>query len=259
MTPVTPITSFSNPLVKQFKRLHRSRGRGESGRTLIEGPKVFGLAVDVGIVPEAVLRVESDATTASVCTDRSWEPVVVSAEVLVAAADSKQPRSPVAMIKIPHPLAMRSRDTLIITDVSDPGNVGTMIRSAAAFGWDVCVTGTTADPWSPKVIRAGAGAHFGLHLSTSRDPVAEARKVGLEVVAAVVSGGDAPERRQAPIALLIGSEAHGLTRELIAETDRRLTLPMPGNAESLNAAVAASIAMYVLTDARCQMPDEHCR
>jgi TrmH family RNA methyltransferase len=244
------ITSFRNPLIKQFKKLHRTRGRRDAGQTIIEGPTVFGLAVDVGIEPVAIVAVEEDSTTQEIATRLGLPFTPVSEEVLKAAADSVTPQSPVAIIDIPGRMSIGERDTLILRDIANPGNVGTMIRSAAAFGWDVCVSGTTADPWSPKVLRAGVGSHFGTHLSLSNDPIADAHVVGLEVVATVAAGGGEPVRGDRPIALMIGSEAHGLAEEDIEGADGTVTLSMPGDVESLNAAVAASILMYVLTGDR---------
>lgn len=240
------ITSRGNSLVKQFKLLHRVRRRREAGLTIAEGPTVFGLVAAAGVVPEVIFALESDTETARICDQHGWVLTLVTPEILKTAADTVQPRSPVAIVSVPSSVPMRFRDTLIISDVSDPGNVGTMIRSAAAFGWDVCTTGATADPWSPKVLRAGAGSHFGAHLSASPDPIFGAHELGLEVVATVASGGDSPERGETRIALLIGSEAHGLSPRDRERSDRLLTLSMPGKTESLNAAVAASIAMYAL-------------
>lgn len=244
------ITSFTNPLIKRIKRLHRGRGRREAGHTLVEGPAVFAEMVVAGVVPEAIIATMSDEATMDLCESRGWTPSLVTTEVLLSAGDAEHPQSPVAVIRIPDRVAIRGRDTLILDDIADPGNVGTMIRSAAAFGWDVCISGSTADPWSPKVVRAGVGSHFGMYISSSNDPMADAHDTGLELVATVVAGGGDPVRGDRRIALLIGSEAHGLSVEDTAKADRTVTLSMPGEAESLNAAVAASILMYVLTGDR---------
>lgn len=241
------ITSFTNPLIKRIKRLHRGRGRCEAGHTLVEGPAVFSEMVAAGVVPEAIIATRSDEATIDLCESHGWTPSLVTTEVLLSAGDAEHPQSPVAVIRIPDRVAIRGRDTLILDDIADPGNVGTMIRSAAAFGWDVCISGSTADPWSPKVVRAGVGSHFGMYISSSIDPMADAHDMELELVATLVAGGGDPVREDRRIALLIGSEAHGLSEEDTAKADRTVTLSMPGEAESLNAAVAASILMYVLT------------
>lgn len=207
---------------------------------------MFAQMVTAGVVPEAIIAEASDEATMELCYSQGWVPSLVTAEVLTATADAVHPQSPVAAIRIPEGRAIRHRDSLILNDIADPGNVGTMFRSAAAFGWDVCVSGATADPWSPKVLRAGAGSHFGMHISSSDDPVADAHTAGLELLASIVSGGDDPDRGERRIALLIGSEAHGLSEKITTQANRNVTLSMPGGAESLNAAVAASILMYLL-------------
>jgi tRNA G18 (ribose-2'-O)-methylase SpoU len=89
-----------------------------------------------------------------------------------------------------------------------------------------------------------------MHLAASSDPAEESRAVGLEIIASVVSGGGQPRICERPVALMIGSEAHGLSMDDVAAADRRVTLAMGGDAESLNAGVAASILMYLLTQAR---------
>jgi TrmH family RNA methyltransferase len=244
------ITSPSNPLIKRIRGLHRQRGRRRVGLTLVEGPILFAQMAAAGVTPEVILMLEDDVETLTLCEKHRWEPVAVSREVLALAGDTVQPQSPVAAIPIPDTANIRGHDTLILVDISDPGNVGTMIRSAAAFGWDVCISGSTADPWSPKVLRAGAGSHFDVHLVAASDPIAEAQKAELDVVASVVTGGGRPDRRGRSIALLIGSEAHGLSAATKALADRMVTIPMSDRVESLNAGVAASVLMYLLARAR---------
>lgn len=241
------ITSTANPIIKSFKRLHRARGRVEEMATLIEGPLVFREAIDARVGLRRVLVEKGDTATLELCAAHQCDVLMVTAEVLAAASDTVHPRSPLAMMDIPPPDRMHYRDTLVLRDISDPGNVGTMIRSAAAFDWDVCVTGDSANPWNPKVMRSGAGAHFKVHLSFSKDPIADAKELGLDVAASVVGGGDEPVRGEHPVALLVGSEAHGLSADDIELSDRTVTIPMARTTESLNAAVAASILMYALT------------
>lgn len=241
------ISSTNNPVIKSFKRLHRPRGRDTDMATLIEGPTVFGEALDAGVRFRNVLVEKGDVATLVLCEQHDCRASVVTAEVLTAASDTVHPRSPVAMISIPEPGRMRYRDTLVLRDISDPGNVGTMIRSAAAFGWDVCVTGDSANPWNPKVIRSGSGAHFRTHLSFPKNPIADAAELGLDIAASVVSGGATPHRGKHPIALLVGSESVGLSSADIEASDQLVTIAMATTTESLNAAVAASILMYTLT------------
>jgi len=121
-----------------------------------------------------------------------------------------------------------------------------MIRTAAAFGWGFAYTEGSADPWSPKTIRAGAGGQF-------QTPVARIGSVSelgeWETIATVARVGKPPESMPGGrVAVLIGEEAHGLPDKVIGSARHRMTIPTSGTTESLNAAVAAGIAVYLLSD-----------
>jgi TrmH family RNA methyltransferase len=118
-----------------------------------------------------------------------------------------------------------------------------MIRTAAAFGLDVAIGPGGTDPWSPKVLRAGAAGHFHIGIEEIDDIGAiEATKV-----ATVIAGGERVDLLPAGrLAILIGSEAHGLPEDVVARCELRVTIPMSGHAESLNAAAAAAIMGYAL-------------
>jgi TrmH family RNA methyltransferase len=241
------ISSTANARVKRVRELHQRKARLARGETIIEGPTVFGECLAAGMHPSVVLCTPHDELTRDRCADIGIEPTVVTDEVLRTASDTRTPRSPVAVIDIPPATGLRCHNTLVLVDIADPGNVGTMIRTAAAFGWDVAVSGATADLWSPKTIRSSAGTHAHTRLARLDDPVAEATNVGLITVATVVAGGDTPRRHDAPVALLVGSEAHGLPSTIVEACALRATIAMPGHTESLNAAIAASIAMHAMT------------
>ena len=141
---------------------------------------------------------------------------------------------------------------IVAWGLSDPGNVGTMIRTAAAFDWDFGYTDGTADPWAPKVLRAGAGAHFRLN-TTPVESLQILGDVGLATVATVVSGGARPaDLPTGRYALLVGEEAPGLPPDVVEQSAHKVTIPMPGGMESLNAAMAAGIVVYELS--RQQIP-----
>ena len=139
---------------------------------------------------------------------------------------------------------------LVSWGVSDPGNVGTLVRTAAAFGWAFGFTPGTADPWSPKVLRAGAGAQFRawpIPVST----VDALTGAGYDAVAMVVEGGQPVDRLgTGRYAVLVGEEAAGLPHDVVEQAATRVTIPMPGGTESLNAAVAAAIVVYELSKDR---------
>lgn len=171
--------------------------------------------------------------------------IPVDERALSRLAGTKSPRGPVAVVEIPVERLDPGRDLLVSVGVSDPGNLGTMIRTAASFGWGFAYTEGSADPWAPKSIRAGAGGQF-------QTPVAPLESLDQLshwiIVAAVVRDGVPPhEVTGRPVALLVGEEAHGLDPAIVAAAAHRLTIPMTGPTESLNAAVAAGIAVYELS------------
>ena len=139
---------------------------------------------------------------------------------------------------------------LLLEDVQDPGNVGSMLRSAAAAGVaQVLLSKHCAFAWSPKVLRAGQGAHFHVEIHEDVDLPAWAaayRAAGGAVVAAVAAGGASlyatPLAGRA--AIVIGNEGSGLSPALAAQATQRVTIPMPGGMESLNAAAAAAVCLF---------------
>jgi RNA methyltransferase, TrmH family len=165
---------------------------------------------------------------------------LLSQPALERLSSTQTPQSPVAVMSIPEHFLDPDRSLLVAWDISDPGNLGTMIRTAAAFGLDVAVLGGT-DPWSPKTLRGAAGAHF----HTSVVEIEDLNEIQAVRVATVLRDGDPPNALPAGrLALLIGSEAHGLPQEAIASAEVRTSIPMPGRTESLNAAAAAAILCY---------------
>ena len=139
---------------------------------------------------------------------------------------------------------------LLLDGLQDPGNLGTLIRAGRAFGVDaVIVLDGSVDPWNPKAVRAAAGAGF--HTPIARAPWAEAEpwleEQGIEVLAADPAGDDVRSFRPSDAwALAVGNEGAGLRTEIASASTKRIAIPMPGSAESLNAGVAGSILLYSL-------------
>lgn len=199
-----------------------------------------------GFPLEVVFVVAGDAT------DYGGARVVTVTEAVIArVATTSSPQAPIAIAAIPDSVIPESRDLLVAWGVGDPGNVGTLIRTAAAFGFGFVHGPDTADPWSPKVVRAAAGASFRAPIGRA-ERVDELRAGGRQVVAAVATGGGEPVRGTGPIALVVGSEAQGLPAEVVDGADSLVTIPMAAGSESLNAGVAGSILAYAL---RGRSPD----
>jgi TrmH family RNA methyltransferase len=225
-----PGLSARNPRVQAVARLHRADERRRTGLTLLEGPHLVGEALAAGVPLAEIFAVDSSFAGAT----------LLSQPALERLSSTQTPQSPVAVMPIPkHSLDPR-RSLLVAWDISDPGNLGTMIRTAAAFGLDVAVLGGT-DPWSPKTLRGGAGAHF----HTSVVEIDDLTEIQALRVATVLGDGDPPNALpRGRLALLIGSEAHGLPPEAMTSAEIKISIPMPGRTESLNAAAAAAILCY---------------
>ncbi len=238
-----PITSVRNPLVVDAARLGRTAERRLSGRTLLEGPVIVAEAVAAGFTPEIVFVAEGDRAGRDIAAASRARVVIVSDQVLSRLSTTQHPQSPVAVIAIPPPSARPGGRAVVAWEVGDPGNCGTLIRAAAAFGYDYLAGPGTADTWSPKVIRAAAGGHFhtGLGTAASLEEAGEGRTL----VATVVAGGAPPHRLPDDAAILVGSEPHGLPPEAVAACAERVTIPMAGGVESLNAAVAGAIVAFL--------------
>ncbi|MGH9167334.1 MAG: TrmH family RNA methyltransferase [Acidimicrobiia bacterium] len=228
-------------------RLHRSRVRRDTGRTLLEGPHLLEEAVRAGAAVDAVFALVGDQPSVRGAAELGAELVVVNEAVLERLAPTEHPRGPVAIMRIPSGARAEQDMLLVPWGVGDPGNVGSLIRSAAAFEMGVVTGPETADPWAPKVLRAAAGGHF--HATVEARPTLSLetlREAGYSPVAAVALGGRAPWELdiEGHLALLLGDEARGLPPAVGAEADARVTIPMPGGTESLNAGVAGAILAY---------------
>lgn len=243
-----PVRSPRNPRVGEAVRLRRARERRTRHQTLLEGPHLLAEAAAAGaaIVEVFGLAGDEDARRLAEQSGAVWIPV--EQPVLDRLAPTETPRGPVAVLAYPAPVAP-SRDFLWL-ELGDPGNAGTLVRTAAAFGLDVAAPAGTVDLWSPKVLRAAAGGHF-------HTGVAQPWELGDDVgrIVTVLEGGIAPAAladldRTRRWAVLIGSEAHGLGAETRRTADVSVTIPMPGGTESLNAAVAGAIVAYELARQR---------
>jgi RNA methyltransferase, TrmH family len=247
---VEPVRSHRNPRVVEAARLHRVRERRATGKTILEGSGLLAEALAAGVAPDVVFALPEDELTAQLARDHGFELTLVESAALGRVTGTATPRGPAAVIAVPAPVPPTGGDMIVAWGLSDPGNVGTLIRTAAAFGWEFGYTTGTADPWAPKVLRAGAGGHFRLAISPV-ESIQALEDAGLATVAMVVSGGASPDALgPGRYALLVGEEAPGLPPEVVGQSDHKVSIPMPGGMESLNAAIAAGIVIYELSKDR---------
>ena len=254
------ITSTHNERIAALRALSDKRERDRTGLFLVEGVKMVREAAGCVRVETALVDAEQAQALAPL-TARLQE---AGAQVLFAAphvfrsvSDAKTPQGILAAVRMPAPGGRPKGARLVALDgVQDPGNVGTIWRTADAAGFGALLLGEgSADPLSPKVLRAAMGSGFRLPFGRA-EPLGEALDAlsarGYSIIASALDGDDFyrrpdPGRR---IALVVGNEARGIRPEILARADYRLKLPMRGGAESLNAAVAAGIFMYDLINAR---------
>jgi TrmH family RNA methyltransferase len=242
MSMLPPISSPANPEIRRLQRLVRAGERLAQGAFLVEGARIIDGFLDAGWQPRQILlRDDVEVALWPVEVQRR-----VPARVIDKLSSHRSPSGYVAEFALPAAgLIDPPAGGLICDGVADPGNLGTLIRSAAAFGIGQLVLVGGADPYAPKVVQASAGALARItviRLASVEDVPALAPLVGL-----VVSGGIAPaDLPPWPCWLVVGSEAHGISSELRARCSDLLTLPMPGETESLNAGVAGSLACYLI-------------
>jgi TrmH family RNA methyltransferase len=218
-------------------------------RTLIEGPHLLEEALSLGADLDHVFAKESDAVTSRLAV-RSGVPLHrVTDAAMARLSGTSSPRGPVAVLQIPDPTPPSGGSVLVAWGVSDPGNMGSLVRIAAGFGWALGHSPGASDPWAPKVVRSGAGGHFRTTIWRI-DHLTDLRPRRL--IASVPRGGVSPRHLEVagPVAVLVGDEGSGLPAEVVSACDDVVTIEMPGGTESLNAAVAAGILVYELTPDR---------
>lgn len=249
------ITSRDNPTVKRLHGLAQSaRDRRAHGQTLLDGPHLVGAALDARWpLRELVVSDQGLATQEIVALlGRGADyPVLNLSDGLFAhVSPVDTPSGLMAVIDVPQSFGSApSTDSLLLLDgVQDAGNLGTILRTAAAAGIkDVLLTPGCAQAWSPRVLRAGMGAHFCLCVREGVDAAAALGTFEGEILATgLVEGGrelyDCDLR--GPVAWLFGSEGRGLSTEVAALARGWVTIPMPGGVESLNVAAAAAICLF---------------
>lgn len=249
------ITSRHNPRLRDVAGLLASaRDRRKAGKCVLEGEHLIAVYVGRHGDPE-VLVVAEDCLArpgvAALVARFPRETLVVPAPLFAELATLPAGVGILAAIAAPVPAPAAAADfCLLLDDVQDPGNVGSMLRSAAAAGVaQVHLSRGCAFAWSPKVLRAAQGAHFHLAIHEDVDLPAWAAayaQSGGRVVAAVAAGGSPlfATALGGRIAVAVGNEGAGLSPALAACADTRVTIPMPGGFESLNAAAAAAVCLF---------------
>lgn len=245
------ITSMKNPKVAAWKALKERKGRRESGCFLVEGRKMVEEALQSGFPVEALLLAEDFPAQEMQLPDGQIPVYLLPPHVLAAVCDTKTPQGIAAVVRICQQTAL-GKHIVVLDGVQDPGNVGTIIRTADAAGMSgVLLSTQCADVFSPKVLRATMGSIFRMGICVSENLPQELmylRENGYSILSSQLDGEPFYERHSVgeQFALIIGNEGNGVSDAVSATATHRVRLPMRGGAESLNAAIAAAIMMYEL-------------
>jgi TrmH family RNA methyltransferase len=251
---MTTALGVHSPKLDDLRALRTKAGRSKQQRYAIEGPTLVAEALASGLQPEAVFATEAAWPNLAELAARLDCPVYLTPErALAKASDLETAPGVIAVL----PLAFAPLEQLfdgapvaVLAGVADPGNAGTLVRSAEIFGFERLVFGQGGvEPHNPKVVRAAMGALFRVRLATASpgELVAAARRAGYTLVASAADGDSVddfrfPER----VAIAIGNERHGVAGWL-PEWDARVAIPQAGRGESLNAAIAGSILFYAFS------------
>jgi TrmH family RNA methyltransferase len=252
--PFKRISSRDNALFKRIARLASSaRERREQGATLLDGTHLVAAHAAAGGVAEAMVAAESALARAEV--RRLFDETPARARALLPDrlfAEIAQVVEPVGLLAVirtppPPPPPTRIGTCLLLDGIQDPGNLGSMLRTAAAAGVKhLFLSKGCVFAWSPKVLRAGQGAHFclAIHEHVALVDVAHGF-AGIVATTDVRAGVPLFEvDLRAPVAWIFGSEGAGVSPELAAAARLRVQIPMPGRAESLNVAAAAAVCLF---------------
>ena len=245
MTPAV-ITSRKNPLIQQVRRLISSRKeREQTGLFVSDGTKLLEEAIKWYPGLQTVLRTED----VQLQLPDGVEDVLISRELMAYISPMEAPQGALLVCRLPEKQAFAPKPGMLLLDgIQDPGNIGTILRTADAFGIPVALLEGCADPYSHKVVRSSMGAVF-------RSPVVqttweEARSAceaaGIHIAVTALTD-TARDIRQAPVqtmAVVIGSEGQGVRGQILQQATKQLIIPMESRCESLNAAVAAAIVMW---------------
>ena len=263
--PIRIVQSKQNSRLKELRRALAKPGRDGSSLAGIEGPNLLEEALRAGLrVPTVFMAQGEEHLLEGLALAAETEVLLMPRELLESALATETPQPVAALVEPPtwswddvlggaekaKPMLANAKPLIVVlAGLQDPGNLGTILRSAEAFGASgiLSLPGTVSE-WNPKAVRASAGSVFRLPLLSvgAEDCFARLRKTGVKIWTTAVNGAEAADRVDltGPVALMIGNEGNGVPQEMAALADGAVTIPCPGPVESLNAAAAASVLLY---------------
>lgn len=252
------IQSRDNAVAKHLISLATSsRERKKMGHTVLDGAHLVTACIDAGFIPHSIAIRESAVTSPDavsllkIIDGKNIAFYLMADDIMDKASSLESAASIMAVIGTPPSQSTphTAKAVIVLDNVQDPGNVGSILRSAAAFGFPHALLGHgCAQAWSPKVIRAGQGAHFVINIEEAADVSAWLKNYQGNRVALVPNNENAVAlftlNLAGASAFIIGSEGAGISAEVLATATDYATIPMSGKMESLNASACAAIAMY---------------
>jgi len=248
------ISSRENPFFKELHKLSgSSRHRKKTGQALLDGVHLIQSYLDSGGLPQHLILVESalkNVEIAELLKNLPCVPVTRLDDNLFAEiSELKTLSGIIALIAEPTPSVSlgQSQFCLLLEDIQDPGNLGSMLRSAAAAGCDaVFLSRGCSDAWSPKVLRAGMGGHFVMSIHESADLFEVVKTFQGTLLSTSLNAKTSLYNYDlcGKLAFVFGNEGAGLSENLLAATRHHITIPMPGKVESLNVAAAAAVCLF---------------
>ncbi|MBN2114653.1 MAG: RNA methyltransferase [Acidimicrobiia bacterium] len=268
MPPAEPITSTANPRLKALVRLRDRRDRDRSGLFLIEGYRELRRAVEAAVpltevwCCPALYLGQNEAALVEAARDRGAEVVEVAETPFRKASYRDRPEGLLAVAR-QFPTGLDRLDPgpapllLVVEGIEKPGNLGTMMRTAAAAGAAaLIVCDPTTDPFNPNVVRASLGTLFSLPLAVADTPAAIAWLHALGIRTAATTPAATRSHWEADltggVAVVVGSEQYGLSAAWLQGATEQVLIPMPGTVDSLNAAMAAGIVLFEAVRQRSQ-------
>ena len=250
------ITSAKNPLVKQLRKLMTSaKARREAAMYIAEGAHLVESYLVSGATPlryvcaESALDNQEIVRLATQLDDLAVEQVIITDDLFESLASIHAPTG-ILIIFTPHATPVQpAHTTVLLEDVQDPGNMGTILRTAAAAGvTNILLSPGCTSPWSPKALRAGMGAQFGLHIQEDVDVAAAVTASSMPTLVTTLSTSSQNlydlDLTQ-PVVWIFGSEGQGVSQQLIDQATTHVRIPQADTAvESLNVAAAASVCLY---------------
>jgi TrmH family RNA methyltransferase len=267
--PLRIVQSKQNIRLKELRRALACAGRGRrslaGGLVGIEGPNLLEEALSAGLRVDCVFIAQgAEHLLEGLRLPVEVDLLLVPRELLNSVLATETPQPVAALVEPPEwnwehllggavkalpPLGKAAPLIVVLAGLQDPGNLGTILRSAEAFGaTGVLSLPETVSAWNPKAVRASAGSLFRLPLisACAEEGFARLRAAGVKILSTAVAGAKAADRigLAGPVAFIIGNEGNGVPEEVASQADGAVTIPCPGPVESLNAAVAASVLLY---------------